>query len=149
MLSKWVSALIAPIASTATRGSHPDTKSSTIGKPVTISRNPATPHRTNAITWFFVNAERNAPSASSVPERSAHARYPTRIAPWSGFPSQPTVIQSGTVSASAAHANAHAARNFPSTRSRTETGSVSRSSIVPVRRSSAQSRMLRAGTRKR
>ena len=46
-------------------------------------------------------------------------------------------------------AKIHEARNLPAMTVGTVTGSVSRSSIVPVLRSSAQSRMETAGIRKR
>ncbi len=58
------------------------------------------------------------------------------------------MIHIGKVRRSATVVNAHAARNFPRTRSDTPKGSVIESSIVPVRRSSAQSRIDTAGTRK-
>ena len=55
----------------------------------------------------------------------------------------------GKVSASASAATSHAARNLPITTWKVDTGSVISSSIVPVRRSSAHSRMATAGIRNR
>ena len=59
------------------------------------------------------------------------------------------MIQIGNVSTSAIAMNAHAARNLPSTACHIVTGSVSSSSIVPLLRSSAHSRIDTAGTRNR
>ena len=59
------------------------------------------------------------------------------------------MIQSGKVSASAMPMNAQAARNLPSTACHSGTGRVSSSSIVPLLRSSAHSRIVIAGTRNR
>ena len=55
------------------------------------------------------------------------------------------MIQIGNVSTSAIATNAHAARNLPSTACHIVTGSVSSSSIVPLLRSSAHSRIDTAG----
>ena len=43
----------------------------------------------------------------------------------------------------------HAAKNFPTTASHKVTGSVNNNSMVPPRRSSAQSRMAKAGIKTR
>jgi hypothetical protein len=67
----------------------------------------------------------------------------------SGRPSQLTVSQIGKVSTSAMPTNSQAAQNLPSTAWTVVTGWVIRNSIVPVLRSSAQSRMPTAGTRNR
>ncbi len=58
-------------------------------------------------------------------------------------------MTNGNVSSSAMAQNAQAARNFPNTAWVCVIGSVSSSSIVPSRRSSAQSRMVIAGTSSR
>ena len=58
-------------------------------------------------------------------------------------------MTNGKVSSSAMAQNAQAARNFPSTASVWVIGSVSSSSMVPSRRSSAQRRMVMAGTSSR
>ena len=67
----------------------------------------------------------------------------------SGEPSTLTVIQNGKVSAMAAVQKAQAARNLPSTACQVAMGKVSSSSMVPRRRSSAQRRMVSAGTKSR
>ncbi len=59
-----------------------------------------------------------------------------------------TVIQIGVVSSKATPTNAHAAKNLPSTKSHVDIGKVISSSIVPLRRSSAQSRIDTAGIKK-
>ena len=71
------------------------------------------------------------------------------MTPLSGSPSQLTVSHIGKVSRSAIPAKTQAARNLPSTAAKVVVGSVISSSIVPVRRSSAHSRMAIAGTRNR
>ena len=60
-----------------------------------------------------------------------------------------TVMTNGKVSSRAMMQNAQAARNLPITACAWVIGSVSNSSIVPSRRSSAQSRMVMAGTSSR
>jgi hypothetical protein len=60
-----------------------------------------------------------------------------------------TVSQIGKVRTSAMAMNAHAARNFPATACHIVTGRVNSSSMVPLLRSSAHSRIETAGTRKR
>ena len=59
------------------------------------------------------------------------------------------MIQIGKVSASAIAAKHQAARNLPSTACQSVTGSVISSSMLPLLRSSAHSRIEIAGTRNR
>src|SRR6185436_17504201 len=66
--------------------------------------------------------------------------------PLSGSPSRLTVTQVGKVSASASARKIHEAWNFATIACQGATGSVSSSSIVPERRSSAHTRMPTAGT---
>ena len=63
----------------------------------------------------------------------------------SGEPSTFTVIHSGIVSTRASAAKAQAASHLPTTICHGWTGSVIRSSMVPLRRSSAHSRIAIAG----
>jgi hypothetical protein len=60
-----------------------------------------------------------------------------------------TTSHKGKVSTSATPAKIQAARNLPMTAAKVVVGSVINSSMVPLRRSSAHSRMAIAGTRKR
>jgi len=69
--------------------------------------------------------------------------------PLSGLPSTFAVITTGKVSTSAMPRKTQEARNFPRIASQGVIGMVSRSSMVPARRSSAHSRMPTAGTRTR
>ncbi len=71
------------------------------------------------------------------------------MTPLSGLPSTLTVIHIGKVRISATPTNAQAAANLPTIASAGEIGNVIRSSMVPLLRSSAQSRMATAGTRNR
>src|SRR6185295_18949989 len=66
--------------------------------------------------------------------------------PLSGVPSRLTVITAGKVSTSATARNAQEARNLATIACHGAIGIVSSSSIVPERRSSAQTRMPTAGT---
>ena len=70
------------------------------------------------------------------------------IGPQSGSPRYATVNTIGHVSRSASASTVHAAKNLASTACRTVMGSEKSSSIVLLRRSSAQSRIAIAGTRK-
>src|ERR1051326_2912098 len=65
--------------------------------------------------------------------------------PLSGSPSTLTVIQNGKVRTSAMPAKHQAARNLPMTASERRIGNVRNNSIVPLRRSSAQSRIDKGG----
>ena len=67
----------------------------------------------------------------------------------SGSPSQLAVATIGKESASATTRNSHEARNLPTIACQAATGIVSRSSIVPSRRSSDHRRIPAAGTRNR
>ena len=59
-----------------------------------------------------------------------------------------TVIHIGVVNSSAVPTNAHAAKNLPSTKSHVDIGRVIKSSMVPLRRSSAHKRMEIAGIKR-
>jgi hypothetical protein len=79
---------------------------------------------------------------------SAAATYPPITGPQSSWPNIEAVMGRGRVSSRAMPTSVMPAANLPSTRSRVRTGSVSRTSSVPIFCSSLHCRMVTAATRK-
>src|SRR5580692_6643553 len=98
-------------------------------------------------TWLRVSEEVIQVMARNVPAIRKLPPYPDKILPRSGCPRYETVTTIGNVSTSAISKNNQLARNFPRIACQGVTGMVNKSSIVPRRSSSDQSRIPTAGTR--
>src|SRR5512133_4016403 len=98
--------------------------------------------------WFFAMLEMKTPMAMAADPMQSTPRYSPTISPASSLPKSEIMSGKGKVSASIIASSSKEERYLARTIDHSENGRVVKSSMVPILRSSAQLRMVMAGTRK-
>src|SRR5439155_11374410 len=98
-----------------------------------------------AMIWFFVIVEMNVPIANNPPAWSNSPRYPIARGFQSGLPYLKRNAKFSAVNSSRQEYSVTAASHFPMMTSMSRTGDVANNSMVPVRFSSAKSRIVIIG----